>query len=378
MNWLLRLREARTLAGLGCVLLICVAALDNLAFTDQLMGTTYHRVQLIWFVIGLISAGLVAALDLSYLRRLGPTMYAVLVVLLGAVLVVGREINYSKRWIELGPVNVQPSEFMKLAVILQLADWFDQRRATQPWRLRDLFKPAMIMAIPVILINLEPDLGTSLCVLAIAAGMILYEGVVGRGLVIAAIGLLLTFTVAWETGIIRDYQKGRAEAWYQSMLEDDERQKPPSERTQAEQALWAVGSGRWTGRSDAEAKASVLRHLPFMHTDFALAPFAARFGLLGCMALFLCYAGVVGWALRLADRVHERFDALVAVGVAGLIFWQFFVNAGMVIGLLPVVGVTLPLFSYGGSSALTSFLGIGLLLNMSARRGSQRSGGWNP
>lgn len=377
MSFFLRLREARTLAGLACVLLICIAALDNLSFTDQLMGSTYHRSQLIWFVIGLISSGLVAALDLSYLRRFGPTVYMVLMVLLVAVLLVGREINYSKRWIELGPVNVQPSEFMKLAVILQLADWFDSRRATQPWRLRDLWKPLLIMAGPVALINLEPDLGTSLCVLAIAAGMILYEGVVGRGLIIAGIGFLLAFTVAWETGVIRDYQKGRAEAWYQSIIEDDERQKPPSERTQAEQALWAVGSGRWAGRSDAEAKASVLRHLPFMHTDFALAPFAARFGLVGCMALFACYAGVIAWALRLAERVHERFDALVAVGVAGLIFWQFFVNAGMVIGLLPVVGVTLPLFSYGGSSALTSFLGIGLLLNMSARRGGQRATRWN-
>ena len=368
MNWLLRLREPWTMTGLVCLLLICGAAIDNLLFTDSLMGSSYHRTQLIWFVIGMIAAGLVAAMDLTFVRRLAPTGYLILVVLLVAVLLVGREINKSKRWIELGPINLQPSEFMKLSVILQMADWFDKRRAARPWRLRDLGTPMAIMLVPFVLINMEPDLGTSLCVAAIATGMILYEGIVGRGLVIAAIVGLLGFTGAWYSGGIRDYQKGRAEAWYQSIVEDDDRQKSPSERTQAEQALWAVGSGRWTGRSDQEARASVLRHLPFMHTDFALAPYAARYGLLGCVFLFSLYAGLIAWALRLADQVHERFDALVAVGVAGLVFWQFAVNSGMVIGLLPVVGITLPLLSYGGSSALTVFLGVGLLLNIAARK----------
>jgi rod shape determining protein RodA len=111
-----------------------------------------------------------------------------------------------------------------------------------------------------------------------------------------------------------------------------------------------------------------LRHLPFVHTDFALAAFAERYGMLGCLLLFALYAGVVGWALKLADTADERFDALLAVGVAALIFWQFFINAGMVIGVLPVVGLTLPLLSYGGSSALTVMLGVGLVLNVALKK----------
>lgn len=368
MSALRRLRQPWTVVGLLCMVGICVAAIDNLVFTDSLMGTTYHRTQTIWFVLGLIVAGLAAAFDPVYIRRLSMTMYQAMVVLLGLVLLIGREINYSKRWIEIGPATLQPSEFTKLAVILAVADWFDKRRATEPWRLLALWQPAALIGVPFVLINREPDLGTSLVVGLIGGSMILYEGVRGRSLAMAAVALLLGISLAWQVGFIHDYQKGRAEAWYQSMVEENEQPKPANQRTQAEQALWAVGSGQMVGRSDVEARQSVLRHLPFMHTDFALAPFAARFGLFGSIGLFLLYAGLVSWALHLAGRAEDRFDALVAVGIAALVFWQFFINAGMVIGLLPVVGITLPLFSYGGSSALTVLVGCGFLVNMALRR----------
>ena len=141
--------------------------------------------------------------------------------------------------------------------------------------------------------------------------------------------------------------------------------------SQAEQALWAVGSGQWVGRNKDEAKRSVLRHLPFLHTDFVLASWAQVFGLVGTLGLFMLYAGVMWWALQLANRARDRFDALLAVGVASLVFWQFFINAGMVVGLLPVVGMTLPLMSYGGSSALTVLLGCGFLMNIALRRRSR-------
>jgi len=367
----LRLRQPWTVAGLAAVFSLCVAAIDNLSFTDGLMGTTYHRTHTIWLVTGTVAAGVAAAVDPVYVRRLAMTAYQAIVVLLGLVLVVGREINYSKRWIEIGPMNLQPSEFTKLAVILVLADWFDRRRRSEPWRLRELWWPALLLSVPVVLINLEPDLGTSVVVASIGASMVLYEGVRSRSIALIALVSVVGASVAWQSGAIRPYQKGRAEAWYHAVVEVDDQQKAPSQRTQAEQALWAVGSGRWTGRSEVEARHTVLRHLPFVHTDFALAPFAARFGLAGMVALCAVYAVLVAWALRLADRAQERFDALVAVGVAALVFWQFFINAGMVIGLLPVVGITLPLVSYGGSSALTVLVSCGFLVNIAVRRRGQ-------
>lgn len=367
MSLLVRLRHPSTVLGILCVLAICGLAIDNLIFTDGMTRTTFHRSQTIWLVLGMISAGLVAAIDPVYVRRLAMTAYQALLVLLVLVLVIGREINYSKRWIELGPMSLQPSEFMKLSIILVVADWFDRRRATDDWRLRDLWWPALLVGLPVALINREPDLGTSLVVALIGGTMILFEGVRSRSVIAALIAVTIGASLAWQTGIIRDYQKGRAEAWYQAIVDEDERPRAPSERTQAEQALWAVGSGRIWGRTDDDARQSVLRHLPFVHTDFALAPLCARFGLAGATLLFVLYAGVVGWALSVANRAQERFDALLAVGIAALIFWQFFINAGMVIGLLPVVGITLPLFSYGGSSALTVLVGVGFLLNLSRR-----------
>ncbi len=369
MSVWVRLRRPWTMVGIGCVLVLCVIAIDNLAFTDTLMGTTYHRTQTIWLVTGWVAAGVLAAIDPVYVRRLSMTAYQALIVLLALVLVVGREINYSKRWIEIGPMNLQPSEFMKLSVILVLADFFDKRRHSEPWPLTSLWWPGLLLGLPVVLINLEPDLGTSVVVAAIGLSMVLYEGVQARHLGYAAIGLLVLISVAWQVDVIRPYQKGRAEAWYHAIIEeDDQPQRPTSQRTQAEQALWAVGSGQYTGRSEAEAKNSVLRHLPFVHTDFALAPLAARAGLLGSLGLFALYCGVIAWALRVADRAVERFDALVAVGVAALVFWQFFINAGMVIGLLPVVGITLPLVSYGGSSVLTVLAACGFLVNIAVRR----------
>ena len=374
MTWLTRMRRPSTVIGIASLLLLCAVAVENLAFTDSLLDTTYHRTQTIWLVLGLLSGGILATLDSGFVRRLALTLYVGLTVLLFAVLFVGREINFSRRWIELGPINLQPSEFMKLAVVLVLADWFDRRRFRGPLGARDLVWPLVVMAVPVVLINRQPDLGTSLCVALIAVALILYHGVQRRILVVGAIVVAVGAPLAWGTGVIRDYQKGRAEAWTRMVLDDEPVvQRRTAEASQAELAIWAVGSGRVFGRSDASARASVLRHLPFVHTDFALAAFAERYGLVGCAAMFGLYAGLIGWALRLADRAEQTYDALVAVGVAALVFWQFFINAGMVIGLLPVVGLTLPLVSYGGSSALTVLLSCGLLVNLALRRAARGS-----
>ena len=368
MSALQRLRQPYTILGLICLGMLCGVSIENLHFSDGLVGTAYHRTQMIWIVLGLIGAGIVATLDVAFVRKISPTFYQILVVLLAAVLVVGREINYSRRWIEIGPINIQPSEFMKLAIILVLADHFDRKRAQEAWALRQLAVPILMMMVPVVLINREPDLGTSLCVALIAGGILLYDGIHRRTLLTVLVVVLVGVPVAWQYGIIRNYQKGRVEAWLALDEAALQTNKRAAQGSQAEQALWAVGSGRILGKSGDDTRSSVLRHLPFVHTDFALASYAERFGMVGCTILFFLYFGIVSWALHLADQAQDRYDALVAVGVAGLLFWQFFINAGMVIGLLPVVGLTLPLVSYGGSSALTVLFSIGFLLNIATRR----------
>ncbi len=364
-----RLARPSTILGMGSLLLLCGASLHALGFIDGLTGDAYGRSQTIWMVLGLMAAGVVAGLDISFVRRLSPTAYQALLVALVLVLVFGREINHSRRWIELGPANIQPSEFMKLAVVLMLSDWFDRRRGHDAWQLGGLLMPLLILAIPVLLINRQPDLGTSICVALIGGSIILYEGIRRQTIVAAVMLVLLAIPLAWRFGAVESYQKARVEAWL-ALDENAASKRRTARASQAEQALWAVGSGRWWGRSHEDAKRSVLRHLPFLHTDFVLAAWAELYGLVGTLALFGLYGGVLIWALHLADTSRERFDALLAVGVAALIFWQFFINSGMVIGMLPVVGMTLPLMSYGGSSVLTVLLGIGFLLNISLRRRS--------
>jgi rod shape determining protein RodA len=362
-----RLRQPSLVVGLLSVLGICICSIYNLWFIDSLGTTSFHRTQMVWLVTGLVAGGMVASMDMGFVRRLSGTVYQALVLLLIAVLLFGREINHSRRWIELGPMNLQPSEFMKLSIVLTLADWFDRARAAKEWKLRELIVPIALMAIPVVLINREPDLGTSLCVALIAGSVILYEGISKQTLLVGLFVVVLGVPLAWRAGIVHSYQKTRVAAWI-SLDESEIHGRRRAPASQPEQALWAVGSGRWTGRSADDARQSVLRHLPFLYTDFALAGWAERFGLMGTLGLFGLYTTLLWWALHLADTAHERFDALVAVGVAGVVFWQFFINAGMVIGLLPVVGVTLPLMSYGGSSVLTVLLGVGLLVNIALRR----------
>ncbi len=361
-----RLRQPSLVFGLSCLLLLCAASIWNLWFIDGLADSAFHRNQTIWIVLGLIGAGVVGSMDFGFFRRVSLTAYQAIVLLLIGVLVFGREINSSRRWLELGPLNVQPSELMKLSVVLMLADWFDRRRAQASWSLRDLVIPLAIVLVPVVLINRQPDLGTSLCVLLVGLSVMLYEGIRRRTLVAGLMIVIIGVPVAWEVGVIRSYQKGRVRAWW--ALDDQAVVKRSSSATQAELAMWAVGSGRIAGRSQEEARRSVLKHLPYLHTDFAFAAWAEQFGLAGAGALFFLYGGLLWWALYLADFSRDRFDALTAVGCAALIFWQFFINAGMVIGLLPVVGMTLPLMSYGGSSVLTVLLACGFLLNIALRR----------
>lgn len=371
MSALRNLRRWHNLLGLGALLALLAASLFNLWFIDSLRDTSYYRIQGVWMLVGLIAGGVVARLDLELLRRTSLAIYLTLVLLLVAVLVVGKEINASRRWLDLGPMRMQPSEFMKLSVVLTLADLFDRARATEPWSLRTLARPALLTLVPFVLVNLEPDLGTSLCILMVAAAVILYEGVSKRTLMAGLAVILLGVPLAWRTGAIRDYQKGRVAAWA-TLDETALAQRRSRPASQPEQALWAVGSGQLWGRSLDDARVSVLRHLPFLHTDFAFAAWARAFGLIGSLALFLGFGVLLWWMLYVADHADGRFDALICVGSATLIFSQLFVNAGMVIGMLPVVGMTMPLVSYGGSSVLTVLLATGLVLNVALRHRSLR------
>ncbi len=317
--------------------------------------------QIYWLAIGSGMAVIVAAIDYKFYERYAYGVFLVGLLALVAVFLLGRSIRGTHRWIQLGSFRFQPSEFVKLCVVVALAKHLHRDARADRRTLRDLVVPALLIAVPLVLVLLQPDLGTALIVLLISITVVSLARMERRSAWTLFAVSLVAIPVMWLY-VLRDYQRDRLTAFLES-----ERHRLDS-AYQATQSIIAVGSGRLTGQGFMGSTQNQRRFLPDPYTDFPLAVWAQEQGFVGNILLLGIYAFLVLWALRIATLAKDRFGAAVAVGIAGLIFWQVVFNVGMVIGVLPVVGVTLPLFSYGGSSALTVLIGIGLLMNVSMRR----------
>jgi rod shape determining protein RodA len=245
-----------------------------------------------------------------------------------------------------------------------LARWFsqDETGARQGhYRLRDLWAPALIVLVPVVLVMKQPDLGTALVTVFIAFTMVLFAKVRLRDLFLLAGGSLGLAVLAWNK-FLKPYQKDRIFTFL------DPQAFAKTKGYHSIQSVIAVGSGQWSGKGWGEGTQNQLRFLPEQHTDFIFSVWAEEHGFILCFALIALYTFLVLAALDVAANARDKFGAFLCIGVASLFFWHAFINIGMVIGVLPVVGVPLPLFSYGGTSAVVDLLGIGILLNVSLRR----------
>ena len=231
-----------------------------------------------------------------------------------------------------------------------------------------LLKPMILVLLPAGLILMEPDLGTAVVVLLVAFSMLLFDGIKMRSLLTIVTVMVILVPVAWYTGIIKDYQKDRIMTWLPCTNKTPKKRKKDT-GMQPRQALWAVGSGGLTGKGSKRASQSRLKYLSEMHTDFIFGIYAEERGFVGSVFLILVYLGLVLMALGVAIRARERFGVLVCAGAGIYLFWQSFFNLGMVSGLFPVVGLTLPMMSYGGSSMLTTLFIIGLVLNVAVTDG---------
>ncbi len=369
-----RLTERRfnwNLAVIPVILLLCVISLINLRNADYYSGDIYHQRQVIWYLLSIIVAVVVAALDLKIFERLAWPAYIAVTILLVITLVAGKEVNFSKRWVEIAGINVQPSELLKISMVLILGRLLREMHKPEYHSLRSLWKVLLVVLAPSALVLAEPDLGTTLCILFTAATVILYEGVKLRTVALLIGIVLLVFPLSWKFGIIQDYQKDRVRLWLDpdQFKWDPEAKKLLDKTLQPEQALWAIGAGGFLGKGSFQASKTRLKYLPEMQTDFILATYAEEHGFLGCTVLLVLYAGLLLWGAYVARNARDRFGVLVAVGVTSYMFWQTMMNVGMVTGLLPVVGITLPFMSYGGSSLLSLMVGIGLLMNIGFYRG---------
>jgi len=346
------------------VLLIAAMGIVNLysaGFNRTPPGSTpIYLKQVYWLGVGVILMCLTLVYDYRHLEKLAYPLYILTVILLLAVMFGGKMVSGSRRWLPLGPLSFQPAELAKIAIVLVMARCFNRRLHSSPLRLKDLLVPVGLVLLPVLLIVKQPDLGSGLLVLVVAMSMILFVGVNWRTLAAGTLSLVLLSPVIWH--FLKDYQRQRVLTFLNP--EHD----PLGAGYHIIQSKIAVGSGQFWGKGFLHGTQSQLQFLPEQHTDFVFSVFAEEWGFIGSVFLLLLFTGLTLWGLQTSRDCKENFGHLLALGVTSLIFWQFFINLGMVTGLLPVVGIPLPLFSYGGSSLITTLLGVGFLLNIRMRR----------
>jgi rod shape determining protein RodA len=353
-DWALFL-VAALLAVIGVVNLYSATSVTRAALSDLYIQQVY------WLVGGGILATVVAAIDYRHYERLGYALYVFGIILLVLVFILGRDIRGSSRWIYIGSFSLQPSEFMKLFLIIALAKYLHDDPKSEERSLKDLVIPAVLTGIPTLLVLKQPDLGTALILFLIFVSICALARFRLKSLVYVVIGGFVALEVAWNYGL-KAYQKERITSFLNPEA------NVLGSGWHAHHARIAIGNGGWTGQGFMRGTQNQFQFLPDQFSDFPFAVYAEDWGFLGCLTLVLLYGFLVVWAVRVASTAKDRFGAVLAVGVGALIFWHAFFNLGMVTGILPVVGVTLPLFSYGGSSVLTILIGIGLLMNVSMRR----------
>jgi rod shape determining protein RodA len=326
-----------------------------------LAGTPYYLKQVYWILTGLALVVAVCSVDYHLLDDIAYGVYGAVVVLLLLVLLVGKTSMGATRWLHLGFFSIQPSEPMKIVVIIIFARIFSRYPAFASLGIKDLGFPLLIVGVPALLIMKQPDLGTAILVLLIAGSIMLAVGIRISSIVISILAAIPALFLGWHF-YLREYQKNRLLDFL-----NPERSRLGS-GYHIIQSKIAVGSGGFAGKGYLKGTQTQLRFLPEQHTDFAFSVFSEEWGFVGCFVVLVLYLCLILWGLQIATRCNDRFGSLLAVGVTAMLFWHIAINIGMVIGLFPVVGVPLPFFSYGGTSMVTSMVGVALLLNISMRR----------
>lgn len=345
-------------AVIGCCgLLVLYSAVT--AETPHAQTIIFYK-QLIWFAGALFA--MVASFSINYklLDRWGHAIYVGCIILLVWVLIFGKSAGGSRRWLILGPLSLQPSELAKIAVMIALARYYSKDANTRGFTLRELLKPFALTLIPFVLIVKQPDLGTAGLILLIAGSITLFVKIERRSLITLMVSFAGVVPLVWF--FLKDYQKQRILVF----LNPD--RDPLGAGYHIIQSKIAIGSGMISGKGFLMGTQNALSFLPEEHTDFIFSVLAEEWGFIGSVIVVLLFLMLIFWGLNIAQGCREPFGTILAVGITSMFFWQVFINISMTMGLMPVVGVPLPFISYGGSSVLTTAIGIGLLMNISMRR----------
>jgi len=311
----------------------------------------------VFALLGMLLGLVITAIDYRLLDSFTVPLYVLIVLLLVAVFVIGQITFNAQRSIDLGIIDLQPSELSKPALIVVLAAFFARREESRHQWLT-LLLSVLLVAVPVALIYFEPDLSTSLVLIFIWVVMVFASGIRWTYLALIFGGGLAAIPLVWMS--MEPYMRGRV-----IMLINP--RSDPQAYYNIEQALYAIGSGGWLGKGYLRGTQSQLHFLLVQHTDFVFAVLCEELGIVGAIALFLLLAVVLMRTLRAARLARDLFGRLICVGVAAWVFFQCAVNIGMNLNLLPVTGLPLPFISYGGSSLVTLLAAMGLVQSVRLR-----------
>jgi len=349
-DWVL-LALALAIAAVG------IAELYSTTAQTALAGQLKRQVS--WVLLGLFISVALSRVDYHLVLEQVPWLYGLTVLGLGALLVFGRPIAGTKRWVPIGGLTFQVSEIAKLVIILTVAAYFAERQGKYvTWK--DFVKLGILVGLPAVLVALEPDLGSALTFFPIVAAGFFLAGVRARHLAVLALLGALMLPVGWH--LLKPYQRERLTSYVH-----------PSKDTQGSsyqgiQSRIAIGSGGFWGKGIRNGTQSRLGFVPVSHADFIFAAFAEEQGFVGTLLVLLLYLAMLLRLLDGAQTAGDRAGAFLLVGFAAVLFFQVAVNIGMMIGFFPITGIPLPLMSQGGSSALFTFLGLGLAMSVNLRR----------
>jgi len=345
---------------LGLTLAISIIGILAIHSSTHYINNEFYVKQVIWIIISLISVFLIVSIDYNYLINYSPYFYFFMIMVLAIMLLLGNKIGGSKSWLNLGLFSIQPSELTKIAIILFLIYILSRSRWDYiSWK--DKLAGSLVVFFPLLLVALQPDLGTAMTYLPIYLGALFITGIDRKILAISLIILILLGTFGWFF-LLKDYQKQRIVVFLFPGKD------PLKSGYHVIQSKIAIGSGGFLGKGYKKGTQSQLRFLPARHTDFILSVIGEEFGYVGIFVLLSLYFMLFYKIFNSIKEAKDRTGIYLIYFIGVLLFFQFFVNGMMVIGFFPVAGIPMPLLSYGGSSLLTTYICIGLIINVKMRK----------
>jgi len=348
----------------GLVLLVTLIAIGGIAMLYSVAGGHFHPwalSQLSKFIVGLFILVIAATIDVRVWMSLAYPAYAVALLLLIAVDVAGHEGLGAQRWISLGPVDLQPSELMKVSLVLALARFLHGKSVEEVSKPLNLGIALAMIGIPALFVVIEPNLGTTLIIVADGCALLFLAGLSWYWIAPALAAIATAVPLAWRF-VLHDYQKARVMTFL------DPEADALGAGWNITQAKIAIGSGGLSGKGFLNGTQSRLNFLPEKQTDFIFTNFGEEFGFVGSVALLILFAVVLFYGVQIATSARSQFSRLLAMGITLNFFFYIMINGLMVMGLIPVVGIPMPLLSYGGTAMLTVMFGFGLLMSVHVHR----------